>query len=141
MIRLDQQQVRRRHLRLREMPCRSRETLIGGDVLRNVFLIAVAGAVAGQCQKTDEGDGDRRHQDRRGPSDDRGTDPPPPARDDHALGIEDPEATACRDGRGHQRERDRDRNQDAHRAGDAQRLEVGQPGEAQTRDRTGDRDA
>ena len=58
---------------------------------------------------------------------------------DPALGIEQPETASDGQNRRNQRDRDRDRDEHAHCARDAQGVKVGQPGEAQTQNRPGDR--
>jgi transposase len=50
VIGLDHQQIGRCHSRFGKMPRRSRKTLVGGNILGNIFLVAVAGIVARQRQ-------------------------------------------------------------------------------------------
>ena len=113
---------------------------LAGNVLGHILPVVVAGPVSRQRQQTDQGDRARGGENGRRAS---GRSPCPPAATDEPRsfawartvrsGL--PTDNACRN----QRERHRDHDEHSHRAGDAQSLEIGQPGEAQAKHRSGDR--
>ena len=129
------------HSRLGKMPLGGRIPLIGGNVFGDILLVVVAGFVSRQRQQPDQRDRARRGENGRGPPNDRGADPPPSAGPDLPLGLEQTETASDSKNCRNQRKRDRDRDQYAHRARDAQGLEIGQPGKAQAENRSGDSQA
>ena len=80
--------------RLREVAFRGRVTDIGRGTGGHVGAGVVARLVSRQGEQTDEGDGDRRHQDGSGPADDGRADAPPAPGAHRPAGFEQTEMAA-----------------------------------------------
>ena len=121
------------------MPVRGGRSETGGDVLGQVEAVVVARCVPGQCDETQCCDRQRRSEDGRGPPDDRCADSPPASAFGRALWFTQSEATCDGENGRNERNRDGDRDEQPHGAGDPDRLEDGHPGQAEAQHCSGDR--
>ena len=118
-----------------------RVALIGGGAGRHVGAGVVTGLVSGQSQQTDEGHSDRHRQNRPGPAHDRRSDATPAPGPHRAGRFEHAEVAADRDQGRRERQRGYERHADTDRGGNAEAVEVGQPGEGQAEHGAGDGEA
>ena len=124
---------------LGEVPLRRVVSLVGGDVVRDVQPVVVAGLVSGQGQQADQRNPARRSQNGQRPAHDRGTYPPPASGLDPPSGVEQSESTADHDHGRNQCRRDGDGHDHADCAWHTDGLEVRHAAEAQAEGSAGDR--
>ena len=114
---------------------------IGRGTGRHIGAGVVTRRVSGQGEQTDESHGDRHHQDGSGPAHDGRADAPPAPGAHRAGGLEQTEMAADAQHRRRQGQRGHNATRTPIRSGNAQALEIREPGEGQTEHRAGNRQA
>ena len=107
---------------------------VGRGAGRQIGAGVVTRLVSRQGEQTDEGHGDRHHQDGAGPAHDGRPDAPPAPGAHRAGRLEQTEMAADAQHRRRQGQRGHQRDEDANRGGNAQALEIREP--ARRSDRT-----
>ena len=125
--------------RLWKMSCRGLVALIGGDILRDEFLIVVAGVVSRQRQQSDERECHSGDEDGRGPPNDRRADPPPSTSVICRFGSNSPKRLPRAMTAGTSVRATATATKIPTAPGMPRRLEKGQSGEMQAENRAGDR--
>ena len=138
VVALDHQHFRV-HPGLREVPVRGGVPLVGRGWSSAGSCGRCSWSVAGQRQQSDQCQRHRGDQDRARPADHGGADPAPPRASHRALGLQQAEPAADGDHRAHPGSAPRSPRPSCRSPTGHPCLEVGQPGEAQTERRAGDR--